>query len=297
MGTSATPSIALQWCVVKSQHPQAQNRTRKTQTLSGVFRRPDVLSKMPRSVNVLFDVLRFSIDSGGRCQASVRDLASITRLSHQTVWRGLRRLRGAHLIQLIKRGAGGRSSVYQLLWRSSLASFPQDLVTPTSCSLSISREKNLPREKRLNPPGTFRPSRSNKPSKKALAWAMSQLRNELSDYQIAVSRKRAITTGIGASIWRGMKSGTIQAGRKLATVLHEMIQRLREAIRIGDSVRSWCSWAAWALQMTLREQSERCQRAEQSRIQSEQIRGEMVAAAQSWEAVTWQSWRELLPSS
>lgn len=44
-----------------------------------------------------------------------------------------------------------------------------------------------------------------------------------------------------------MKCGIIRAGRKLAVLLHEIVARLREAVRIGDGLRSWCSWSGWCV--------------------------------------------------
>ena len=76
---------------------------------------------------------------------------------------------------------------------------------------------------------------------------MAEVRNELHDYPITHHRKKAILTGVGVSVWRAMKSGAVKAGRQLAAFVHEIIHRLREAYRIGDGVRSWCSWAGYSV--------------------------------------------------
>jgi hypothetical protein len=76
---------------------------------------------------------------------------------------------------------------------------------------------------------------------------MARIRSELHDYPITPHRKQAILTGVGASVWRAMKRGAVKAGRDLGKLLHELIQRLREANRIGESVRSWSSWSGWCV--------------------------------------------------
>jgi len=282
MRVTTNSRIAMGEGFVKSQHPQAHNKTRKTQTPSGVSRRPDVLSKMPQSVNVLFDVLRFSIDADGRYQASIRDLASITRLSHQTVWRGLRRLRGAHLIQLIKRGTGGRNSVYQLLWRSPLASFPQKLVTPFS---SLYPEREASNHSRTNVPV----------STKAQRWAMSKIREELKNYEISWQRKNFILSGLGAALWRSLKRGEVKAGRQLGQVVREIIDRLRDALAIGNSLRSWCSWGGWAVRGVIDDERARRARDMASAQLIARIQREKEAAKAAWATASFSSWRDLLP--
>jgi len=84
---------------------------------------------------------------------------------------------------------------------------------------------------------------------------MAQIRAELAEYEITRARKRMILTGIGAAIWRAMKKGALKAGRGLAVFVHDLILRLREARGIGNAVRSWCSWAGWAVQSVLNERA------------------------------------------
>jgi len=185
-------------------------------------------------------VLRSMIDRKGQSRASVRYLAQTTQLGTTAVWRALRRLRGAHLIAIASASRGAQETVWQLRWRSPLASFPQISVPPAS---TIGPRE----EKAYSPNGTVRPSCPKEPSKRALRWVMAKVRNELHGYPITSHRKNAILTGIGASLWRAMKSGAVRAGRELGKLLHELIQRLREANRIGESVRSWSSWSGWCV--------------------------------------------------
>ena len=86
--------------------------------------RPDVLSKMPRSCNLLYDVLRALDRGNGVIRISQRDLADITRYSKTQVRRALRRLQGAKIIRLIEKGKGHRKTIYYLRWNSQ-KSFPQ----------------------------------------------------------------------------------------------------------------------------------------------------------------------------
>jgi hypothetical protein len=169
------------------------------------------------------------IDRKGQRRASVRYLAT-TGLSHQTTWRALRRLRGARLIAIASGSRGSQETVWQLCWRSPLASFPQISVTLAPIS-SNTRER-----KAFSPQGTTRPSRPKGPSKRALAWAMAQLRKELgTGYRMSDKRQRNLCTGIGASVWRAMKRGELRAGPSLAVFLQELIIRLREAQSVQSS--------------------------------------------------------------
>ena len=247
LGASSNSNIASRGVFVKGTLPGDR---RKTQSHSGLKPscRPDVLSKMPRSCNLVFDVLRSMIDSNGQSRASVRYLAQVTGLGTTAVWRALRRLRGAHLIALAADSGGNQARVWQLRWRSPLASFPQISVPLAPIR---TRTRDL---KAFSPNGTDRRLETNHPSRRALAWAMAQIRAELTEYEITLARKRMILTGIGAAIWRAMKKGALKAGRALAAFVHDLILRLREACGIGNAVRSWCSWAGWAVRSIIEEQ-------------------------------------------
>ena len=228
--------------------------------------------------------MRFSIDSEGLCMASLSDLALVARLGHATIWRALRRLQGAHLITLVAQGKRHSKAVFQLLWRSPLSSFPQ-FTSPLVY---------LPEKKTYSPKGR---TVSLNPSKRALAWAMAQVRRELASYAITTRRKKLILTAIGASVWRSMLRGTLRAGRQLGEAVKGLIQRLREAQAIGNTQRAWCSCAGWMVQSELAEQSERRQRLEESERQIAEIRCQKEEAAKSWTDVFFASWRELLPEA
>ena len=208
--------------------------------------RPDVLSKMPRSCNIVFDMLRSMIDSKGQSYASVRYLAQVTHLGTTAVWRALHRLRGAHLIAIASDSRGARGTVWQLRWKSPLASFPQ-VTVPLAPIRSNTRDS-----KAFSPKGTVSPSNPNSPSKRALAWAMAQLRKELTTgYDMTNERRQNLCTGIGASVWRAMKRGEVRAGPSLAVFVREVVFRLREAKGVQESQRAWCSWGGWAVRTVI----------------------------------------------
>ena len=242
------PTIASRGVFVKSTFLGDRTKTKNYSRLKPSFR-PDVLSKMPCSCNIVFDVLRTMIDRKGQSKASVRDLAQLTRLGTTVVWRALRRLRGAHLIDIATGSRGAQGTTWQLRWRSPLCSFPH-----VSVPLRLIRNKT--RElKAFSPNGTNRPQQSNTPSKKALAWVMIQLRKELgTGYRMSKQRKKHLCTGIGVNIWRVMREGKVRAGPGLAAFVREIIFRLQDAQGIGDSQRAWCSWAGWAVQSVIADQ-------------------------------------------
>jgi len=113
---------------------------------------------------------------------------------------------------------------------------------------------------------------------------MAKVRNELHAYPITTHRKQAILTGIGASVWRAMKSGAVQAGKALGRLLHELIHRLREANRSGEGVRSWSSWSGWCVHEIIALQRAKLSHAEasaqfiaQMRREKEEAKGSVTA--------------------
>jgi len=262
-GVLTNSTIASRGVVVK-RHPL--DEAKKTQSLLGsntVFRscRPDVLSKMPLSCNLTFDLLRSMIDQRGQARASVRYLADVSHLSPKTVWRALRRLRGANLISVAAASHGTRATAWQLRWRSPLCSFPQLSVSPAPIRCNPEKED-------FNPKGTVSSiDQQPKPSKRALAWAAAQVRNELTEYYISRSRRQYIVTGITASLWRKMKQGEVHAGPELGAVVSDLIAWLRDARGVSEDLRSWCSWAGWAVRGVLEDR----RRAETERIASERL--------------------------
>ncbi len=247
-GSRTVPSIASGQVFVKSTLPGDR---RKTQSHSGLkpSYRPNVLSKMPRSCNITFDVLRAMVDGRGRARASIRYLAQVTGLGTTAVYRALHRLRGAHLISLVGDSSGRRARTWQVRWRSPLFSFPQISVPPAPI-------RNKPREKAFNPTGTSRSTSAHPPSKRALRWAMSQVRKTIREsYPVSRSRERAICDGIAVNIWRALRRGEVRAGPELGDFVHDILRRLSDARGVGDKVRSWCSWSGWTVRTLANERA------------------------------------------
>jgi len=136
--------------------------TTKTYSRLKPFFRPDVLSKMPLSCNLVYDLLRTLDPGNGVVRISQRDLAAITRYSKTQVRRSLRRLQGANILRLAEKGKGQRKSAWYLRWNSH-KSFPQisgpltirevkKELKPTKdkSSFSIEPFKNIPKTQHLN---------------------------------------------------------------------------------------------------------------------------------------------------
>lgn len=250
--------------VVKSGDLTKPTKTQSPSGYNAVFRscRPDVLSKLPRSCNLLFDLMRAAIDPSGLVTVSIRELGQLARLSHTQARRALRRLQGAHLIEMVDPGSGPHPATWKVLWRSYGGSFPQ-------VSGTLAPIRNRTRDLRdFSPKGTPSPvDQQPTPSKRALAWAMAVVRKELSSYPIDTARKRLICTSVGSSLWQRMNRGEVHAGPELGAVVSDLIAWLRDARGIGEGLRSWCSWAGWAVRGVLEDR----RRAETERIASERL--------------------------
>jgi hypothetical protein len=209
--------------------------------------RPDVLSKMPRSCNLLFDLLRSAGDPRGQAAVSVRYLSEVSHLSSRTVRRALRRLTGAHLIALLSVGRGTRASTWQLCWRSPLCTFPH-----ARGALAPIRSK--PRDsKAFSPKGTEdRPE--GQPGQRALRWAAVQVRRELaSGFTANPTKSRAIVTGVQAALWRVLEGGRVRPGPQLGRVVRGVLCRLHGAHERGPAARPWSAWAGWAVRLAVDE--------------------------------------------
>ena len=261
MGVLSNFTIASRGVFVKGTLP---GNRRETQSHSGLNLpcRPDVLSKMPRSCNLVFDVLRSMIDSNGQSQASVRYLAQVTGLGTTAVWRALRRLRGAHLINIATDSRGARGTIWQLRWRSPLSSFPQFTVPPPPTY--------RPRDKAFSPNGTDRPlsdtnarglpnGRSSqmgvdagagppaiaktRPSPRALRWAAAEIRRAVRTFPIDEPRRRLYVNTAMTALHRGVQVGRIQPGPQLGQVVARLCSELVE-MRGGRPARQLYAWAA-----------------------------------------------------
>ena len=239
-GALNNSTIASGSLCVKQRLPQTQPNTRK-QRLPSCFDDHGAA----RSIVQLFTawVQKADQTSNGIISINLRAQA----YSHTTVTRAINWL-VKHRLMLRTESGGGRGvgSRYFVRWsfdhkalsaRQKAVNHPETRITGNPSPIEETHKGNS--HKWTHVPGS--------PNAKALAWAMAQLRRELEGYQVTPQRRRFILTGIGSSLWRGMKSGAIRAGRQLAAFLHEIIQRLREAQGVRESQRAWCSWGGWAV--------------------------------------------------
>ena len=159
--------------------------TRTKDRRDGQKRRPDVLGRMPRSCNVVWDVLRvFSM--GEAIELSIRDLAEMCRLSYTQTYRALRRLQGANLIEWRKPGSGrGHPSAFEVRWTPP--SFPQVNDPPPRHKVNNPPGRSVRsslRETALADPSSAGSCRSvsrlrHRPSSRAERWAIAEFRRRL----------------------------------------------------------------------------------------------------------------------
>jgi len=78
-----------------------------------VKRPTPVLSIMPRSCNIVFDLLASFADEQGCSSMTMAGIGKAARISRQTVWHALNRLRGARLLDVREHNRGrGNANVY-----------------------------------------------------------------------------------------------------------------------------------------------------------------------------------------
>jgi len=205
---------------------------------------------MPRSCHVVF-LLLHSLGDGDLVAVSVRDLAEMGRLSPAQVWRALRRLQGARLVELVRKGKGHGKSVWRVRW-----SFPQ-----VSVSSPFARAKvNPPSERNLNSPETTAPPKgaawSNLPIRrpsKALRWAMFHVRREIQRWALPPPRQENLLTGLGQAIWRAIRLGLVRTAAQLRQLLWEILGHLRDApAGVSASLKRACGYAGAVVLMSLR---------------------------------------------
>lgn len=158
----------------------------------GHSRRPDVLSKMPLSCEVVFDVLRTHA-MGEAVELPVRELAEVCRLSYAQTRRALRRLVGANLIRWQNPGPGrGHRSVFEVRWTPP--SFPQkndpplparDTLYPQGIKNANSPKERLPAVAGTSSRGTNRKTLLAKGqprlSSRAHRWAVGEFRRRVQE--------------------------------------------------------------------------------------------------------------------
>jgi len=78
-----------------------------------VKRPTPVLRVMPRSCNLVYDLLASAADDGGCASLTMAEIGSITKNSRQTIWHALNRLVGARLLEIREHHRGrGNANTY-----------------------------------------------------------------------------------------------------------------------------------------------------------------------------------------
>lgn len=189
------------------------------------------------------------------------------RYSPQTTLKAIRWLKSHKLLRRVERGGGrGNVSKYFVPWSFKYKSpqkrmrYLNSVEHAKTLNPSTFRRRN---KKKHSPNGTYRPMNSPRPSRKALAWAMAQVRKTLGEeFPVNKHHKREIVTGIGAGIWRAMRKGELLPGRQLRAFISELRRYLRE-VHSRRGVRRWCSFGGWVVRVILNElRAERRERAE-----------------------------------
>lgn len=184
---------------------------------------------------------------------SVRDLAEMGRLSPAQVWRALRRLQGARLVELVRKGKGHGKSIWRVRW-----SFPQVSVsspyarakssTPSVKTKISRRETTRPLKRAIWSDLPIR-----RPSS-ALRWAMFRLRREVAGWGLPPPRRENLLRGLGAALWRVLKRGIIRTTAQLRRLVAEVIAALQSAPEgVPATLRRACGYAGAVIASLLRD--------------------------------------------
>jgi len=197
--------------------------------------------------------------------------------SNTTTTKAIRWLKAHRLLMMVEQGGGrGVASRYFVRW-----SFDHETLSARQNAVNSSEYKNTANpftiEENHEDLLAMRKRNAslapNKPSPKALAWAMSQVRTAVNrDFRVNRARQKQILSGMGAAIWRAMVRGKLKAGPKLAAFIHDLIRRLLE-VRRRFGARAWCTYGGWLVHTTLTAiRAEEAQRAQQRREEIERKR-------------------------
>lgn len=236
---------------------------------SAVTARPDVLQRMPRSCNLVFDLLSILVRNGS-ATVSLRDLASEARLSPEAVRRALSRLEAVGLITWTRAPGRGHRSVIALRWKTA---------TYTGQNQVIHRPKTFAEEKaRLgqHKRNVYSPETSQGKVKKeslsgyaydlplgprAVFWAMGQLRNNLfARPAIDGGRRAVIMACLGPAVFRAVKRGRIKTRGELAQLVGLLEAKLEERRGLGLDLAATRRWAEWAVRKALKAIEEKRER-------------------------------------
>lgn len=254
----------------------------KAAVKSAVSGRPDVLHRLPRSCNKVWDLLQ--LEGEVTIVTSLRELAKDARLSPCQVHRALRRLEGAHLIRWEREPGRGHKSRVQILWpgvihRPSAQNGLEATTGQQNRNVSSPRPPQSQRKKSLSGDACDLPL-----GPRALFWAMAQVRNDLvARPSISPARRAVILSALGPAVHRALRRGRVQTRGELARLVGFLLARLEERRGLGEDLPATRRWAEWAVREGLRvieEQRERWQATE--KFVRELLR-EAEEARRAWE--------------
>jgi len=259
----------------------------KTGTVkSSVSYRPDVLLRLPRSCNKVWDLLQ--LGGGVTIVISLRELAKDARLSPCQVHRALRRLEGAHLIRWEREPGRGKKSRITLLWRRVVHS-PEEQQGEETASQQENRNVSSHARDTLFPSEKKRKSHSgcafDRPlGSQALAWAMAQLRNNLlSRPSISPARRAAILGALGPAVHRALRKGKVRTRGELSRLVGFLLARLEERRGLGLDLLATRRWAEWAVREALRQIEEERERRKAEEEFIRKLLREREEARRAWE--------------
>jgi DNA-binding transcriptional ArsR family regulator len=260
----------------------------KTGTVkSSVSYRPDVLLRLPRSCNKVWDLLQ--LEGGVTIVTSLRELAKDARLSPCQVHRALRRLEGAHLIRWEREPGRGKKSRITLLWRHRVIHSPEEQQGEETASQQENRNVSSHARDTLSPSEKKKKSHSgcafDRPlGSQALAWAMAQVRNDLiARPSISPAQRAAILGALGPAVHRALRNGKVRTRGELSRLVGFLLARLEERRGLGVDLPATRRWAEWAVREGLRAVEEQRERWQATEKFVRELMREAEEARQAWE--------------
>ena len=244
--------------------------------------RPNVLSDLPLSCRVVFDVVRSLSRGRAPLDLSIRDLAEMCRLSPTQTRRALVRLRAVKLLSWQTSGPGrGHTSNFVLLWHTRPSQRPQEARGrrghgvdtgeserramggrteggtsgyPQRKGSPYARETVFPGEVRLSLTDGQRPFSPTTPirGERAHRWAMARIREEVNRWPISPERRATVLAGVGPPLWRAVRDQEVRTRGELAAVVRCLVRRLQEAEGISGDLRTACRYGQWAVREALK---------------------------------------------
>ncbi len=222
----------------------------ETATYAKVKRPTPVLRHLPRSANVVYDILATSAAPDGRCSLTSAEICAIARISRQTVWRAMKRLTATGLIDIPERRRGrGRGNIFKVrifsTGRKAVRNvntlvrvlFPQKSVTPPYNPL---RRNSLSRK--FHHTSVVYPD-----SLKTAGRLMRAVRMAVEKTQLRKDEKQAILNTVGRMLF---KEGRLKDFQQQPAAFAELLSllasgQLPASPPAGSAPRRIYAWASF----------------------------------------------------